>query len=235
MTSVNPGAPHDEFDVQKYVENATAILSELRTSLKIAEKDDTPAARTKLGEALSKEIYQTVLSSDKKQDALKRMGQAGCLPNSAYTIQQSAEFANRFYRLGVKRQGVIDAIKNADDTQHLLPEGATEETREDMSLFLKRHANHWLMVQTHRQGVTLSATSAWLVFPAVVDLTKASKPIDVLRSFVEAFGVLFTMNGHEYLIIESTAGTPVATKFQIPPGGRQRFASFSDVQVSQRS
>lgn len=216
MTSFDPGVSSDEFDVQKYTESAGAILSELRAKLKLTENDDSATARTKLGTALSNEIYRTVLSS-KEDDVLKRVGQAGLLPNSAYNVQQPESFANLFHRLGVNRQRVAEAIKQADETQHLLPEGATVENREDISLFLKRRGDHWLMVQTIRQGINLTANSAWLIFPAIVNLSNASQPIDVLCSFVEAFGVPFKMNGHEHRFIESVSAGQ-ETKFEFPKG-----------------
>lgn len=78
-----------------------------------------------------------------------------------------------------------------------------------ISIFLKEiHTakpgnDHWLLVQTHRQGLVQQAQSAWRIFPDVVDLADAEKPIDVLKAFVEVFGLELNLGGITGKFIES--------------------------------
>jgi hypothetical protein len=95
---------------------------------------------------------------------------------------------------------------------------------------MKRHASHWLMIQTFRQGVSLSVNSAWLVFPDQVNLSEAAKPIDVLRSFVKAYGVPFKLNGEEHLFIESIPAQSMKdNRVELPKGELFYSISFRNI------
>src|ERR1019366_3011887 len=100
-----------------------------------------------------------------------------------------------FSLLSIKPSHVDDAVKHPDDYQHIMDANASDEGKGKISIFLKkvtaakRGNDHWLLVQTHRDGLKQIVQSAWRVFPDVVELSEAEKPIDVLKAFVDVFGI----------------------------------------------
>ena len=68
--------------------------------------------------------------------------------------------------------------------------------------------------------------AAWFVYPAEVNVELVQQPLDVLKAFVENYGVPITIGPTSALFIESEKippGTPVQAKF----GGdiRNRFTA----------
>lgn len=94
------------------------------------------------------------------------------------------------------------AIKSPDDYQHPLSAKAAIADKDVISLFIREApasrsgARHWLLVQTHRQGLTLVVQSAWHIFADSIDLENAKSPLDVLRAFAIKFGAHLYVEGH---------------------------------------
>jgi hypothetical protein len=154
-----------------------------------------------------------MLSDAAASEALQRVGAAGRLAPAVYNVIQPPEFKERFYGLGVRPNHVEDAVKRPDDHQHLMTEGIPETSRH-MSLFMKRvmsqdfRKRHWLLVQSHRFGMDQRVSAAWQVFPQDVNIERAVQPLDVLKAFVEVYGVPIKVGTTHGLFIESTLYPP---------------------------
>jgi hypothetical protein len=231
-TAADPGVD-DRVFIKRYEKEVQAVLNEIRAR----------ASRTTEAEVdriLSDEIDRSVFADgdEKLAEALGRAGQAGRLSPAVYKVEQSPVFAELFSKFAPKRKVVEDAVRHPDDFQHLMTEGAVEN--EVISLFMKRlepgggKPPHWLLVQTHRREMTQVVQSAWRVYPDDVDLTRARSPLDVLKAFVETFGMTVRVGGRSEKFVESV--TVVGTRnalMEITPAPRgPYFSSVSQVKTT---
>jgi hypothetical protein len=234
VSAPNPGVGERPAVIRRYEREANKVLSEIRTRLKIADNNDSPEARASVSKVLAETLQQSILGHANTADILSRLGSAGRLWPTAYNVIQSKEFAAIFSALGIRDSHVEDAVKHPDDFQHLLTEGVPKDWR-DISLFMKRvlpardpNNRRWLLVQAHRIGIDQRITAAWFVYPNEVNIESAEEPLDVLKAFVEAFGVPLTVGPTTALFIKSEqfpAGSKIEAKFFGDP--RDRFMSIS--------
>jgi hypothetical protein len=234
VSAPDPGVGERPAVVQRYEKEANAVLSEIRARLQIADKD-SPEARASVSKVLAEQLQQSILGDASTSDILSRLGSAGSLWPAAYNVIQSKEFTGAFSLLGIQRGHVEDAVKHPDDFQHLLTEGMPSDWQ-DMSLFMKRvlparqpNNRRWLLVQTHRTGIDQRAIAAWFVYPQEVNIESAQKPLDVLKAFVEDYGVPLTIGETTALFIELEkypVGTPIQAKFDGDP--KDRFMAVSN-------
>ncbi len=192
--------------VATYKAEADAVIRELREKLDLGEGHLVPEQQARIDRLLGQAISATVFAERNPNDALARAGQAGRLPTGLYEVTLTPGFLPMFGRYGIKKKLIEEAIHKPDDFEHLLTEDAKEQ--DVISLFMKRmlpsgREPHWLLVQTHRQGIVQVAQSAWRVYPTDVDLSHAEKPLDVLKAFVETFGLGITLGNRHTKFIES--------------------------------
>lgn len=194
--------------VRAYDSEARELLSQIRTQLRIYD-DESTEAQLSISNYITKAIQQNLFSDKDVNQALAAAGQAGRLNPAIYIVVQPRGFSDLFSLLSVKPSHVDDAVKHPDDYQHIMDAKANDESKGKISIFLKKVTaakqgnDHWLLVQTLRDGLKQIAQSAWRVFPDVVELSKAEKPIDVLKAFVDAFGVEISLAGITGKFIES--------------------------------
>jgi hypothetical protein len=164
-------------------------------------------------------------------DVLKRLGDAGDLPLTVYNVVQPNDVTAMLSGLGIRASHVEDAVKHPDDHQHLMAEGMPTGS-EDVSLFMKRvmsreaQRRHWLLVQCHRVGMNQRVGAAWQIYPDDLRLERARKPIDVLKAFVDVYGVPIKVGEQKGLFIESQTyppGTQVSVDWTGAP--REHFVS----------
>jgi hypothetical protein len=232
----NPGIGERPLVLRRYEREAEQVLSEIRGRLKVSPNTD--AYEASVSKIIADALQQAVLSQTNKADVLARVGAAGNLAPVAYNVIQTNHFGNTFYGLGTTRNHVEDAVKHPDDFQHLLTEGVPEN-HQDISLFMKRVEsrsdalkNRWLLVQTHRVGIDQKPSAAWLVYPDEVEIGSARKPIDVLKAFVEVYGVPFSIGelGGFFIASEIYPGPPPKVlKVTFDGNPKDRFVSFSNV------
>ena len=233
--------------VREHKDEVDSVLREIRRSLSLpVEGELSMEARTTLNERLSREIHRAIFpSSEAANAALTRAGQAGRLSPTLYQVQFPEKFVHVFCRLGLRKRHVEDAIHRPDDMQHLMTDGAVEG--DVISLFMKRvlpakREPYWLLVQTHRVGLTQVAQSAWRIYPTSIDLTKAECPLDVLKSFVEVYGYEIALGGKKAKFVESEvfegdAGRASVllfgtTYFNDPSPAPRKFGSISHVKTT---
>jgi hypothetical protein len=231
--SPDPGVGERPLVLRNYARQAAATLAEIRDQLRIPADNYSDEARAKISNVLASALRQSILSHADADEVLKRIGNAGLLPTVAYNVVQPPEFQATFYRFGVSRSHVEDAVKHPDDHQHLMTEGLPA-SHHDMSLFMKRIVSreqsrrHWFLVQTHRTGSDQRVGAAWRVYPDAVRLDLARQPIDVLHAFVDVYGVPVTVGDTRGLFIEPRiypAGSPVKVDWTGAPP--DHFVSIS--------
>jgi biotin operon repressor len=217
VNSPNPGVGERSLVLKAYEQKAWLALDEIRTRLGLSKATDPELAHSLIAKTIADTLRESILGNADREAILKRVGAAGRLPAAAYNVVQSREFQTTFYRLGVSRNHVENAVKHPDDHQHLMTEGMPESWQ-DASLFMKFVASrdeirkHWLLVQTHRMGIDQRVSAAWRVYLDDIDLESAERPVDVLKAFVDAYGVLMTVGDTKAIFIEAKtfpAGVPV--------------------------
>ena len=203
----HPGVGDPPLVLQTYENEAVAALDEIRSRLKISSDTDPELAHSLVAKTIGDTLRQSILGHADASAVLKRIGNAGRLPPAAYNVVQPPAFQAAFYRLGLSRNHIEDAVKRPDDFQHLMTEGMPESWQ-DISLFVKFVASreqsrrHWLLVQAHRVGIDKHVVAAWRIFLNDVNLETAQRPIDVLKAFVEVYGFPVTVGDTKSLFIK---------------------------------
>ncbi|MCR5880699.1 hypothetical protein [Phenylobacterium sp. J367] len=233
-----PGLKGENPLISKYPKEADAVLSELHRRLHITDASSS-AARAKIDRFLGDALRDIALENRSPAQILERMGTAGRLPSSAYRIVLEDEFLRQFRPFAVTRRIVEKTIQSPSDLQHLMLDSAPEDEGDMFSLFVREMHNrpaigpYWLLVQTTRRGIDLVPQSAWWVHPKYVNLEEAEEPIDVLRAFVEQFGLPLSIEGHQAKFIEQKrfskeVGSPgvFKTEYVAPNTGAFSTTSF---------
>jgi hypothetical protein len=211
--SPDPGVGDPPLVLRTYEREARAALDEIRNRLEISSDTDPERAHSLVAKTIADTLRQSILGHADTDAILKRIGNAGRLPPAAYNVVQPTEFQAMFYRLGLSRNHVEDAVKRPDDYQHLMTEGMPESSQ-DISLFMKFVASreqarmHWLLVQAHRIGTDQRVGAAWRIYLNDINLETAARPIDVLKAFVEVYGFPMTIGDTKALFIESRTYPP---------------------------
>jgi hypothetical protein len=216
--------------VHRYGAEARELLSDIREELRISGED--PESQRSISDFITKAI-RLFSEKDDLDRTLADAGQAGRLNPALYNVIITPSFTQVFRSLSVKSSNAIDAIKHPDDYQHILDKNANASNRGKISIFLKRinssrpGNDHWLLVQTHREGLNQVAQSAWRIFPDVVDLAEAAKPLDLLKRFVDVFGVEINIAGVTGKYIESIPARKAERVEVTFPNMDASFVSFS--------
>ncbi|MDX2201316.1 MAG: hypothetical protein NW223_01070 [Hyphomicrobiaceae bacterium] len=232
-TSADPGIEKSTL-VEQYRHQANAVANEIRSALQLGSGALTRDDQARFDAFLAREIQKNVFANRDPLDALGKAGQAGRLPSSLYKVRVTQQFEQAFRRHGVKKKLVEEAVHLPDDYQHLLNDDARE--RDTLSLFMKKilpsgKEPHWLLLQTVRQGIIQVAQSAWRVYPADVDLTRAKQPLDVLRAFANVFGVDVKVADKTARFIESVTfmGDPAKPEQYFYFAHQERLKTFMSI------
>jgi hypothetical protein len=209
-TTSNAGLDDTSDLIKKYQSQVDAVLSEIRQKLRLGKDDRSPKATAAIDNYLVKALDDSVLLEGEATIALRRAAQAGRLSPAAYKVIQPEPFRKRFYPLAVTKNKVEEAVKQPDDFQHLMADRTTVGEEDIFSIFLKRsmrsgYEQNWFLVQSLRRELDQIAQSAWRVYPSEVDLSKAEKPIDVLKAFVDRFGIEVKVGSRTAKFIDVTS------------------------------
>jgi hypothetical protein len=170
------------------------IWNEIRRRAKADPSDTSPAVRARLFEFLFAEMSQRALPQRTLESIKARLSARGELRPDLYEI----EF-DRFFRMsehhGVRKNHVAEAIRNADDVEHLnIPDG-----KFSLSFFVRLHNEFGeknafaLFVMAARVGAKLEVSDAFRIYASDVDISAAECPRDVLRLFVAKYGFTITI------------------------------------------
>jgi hypothetical protein len=178
--------------VKQYSSYLPKVENEIRSRLKIAFDDNSSTSRSRFDGELAKILAATFLDRKNRNEILARAGQSGKLAPAEYLIDFGA-LPTVFYGLGTRNGHLLDAIAHADDVQHLQVEGTVDE--KPFSIFVRfvpqrrSEDTFWLVVFAHRYGVTQTVHHAWRVYPTDIDISGCKVPLDVLKTFVQRFGL----------------------------------------------
>ena len=156
--------------------------------------DFLPNPDPRLFEVLSKEMSEYVLRGNARTEAKARLGNRGELPLNQYELKFASAF-DSLAEIGTRRSHVESAIRTPDRVEHLLPErfdfgmdfGITFVAKYEKAS--RRENNFWLLVQTQRVKAALNVTAAWRVYLSDVKLKSDPSPLDILRAFVDVYGL----------------------------------------------
>jgi hypothetical protein len=161
-------------------------------------ESDVIRIRNVLAHALEKDS----LDSARFDAARARLGEAGLLRPSEYRLQ-IGEIVREFERLGDRRTYIERSVLEADVVQHLSHRGGDDQRKESpegLSLFARlidtgKRPPFAHLVVTGRKGASLEFQAAWRIVRQVVDWNPSMTPLDLLKGFVDRFGVLLEVPG----------------------------------------
>jgi hypothetical protein len=210
-TLAQDGRPVPSEKVRRYSEEIEDLLSEVRSELKLSPTDNTINARRRISEALSQALSRAILGDTPVRDVQRVLGNRGTLPMGGYKIS----FRSEFKSLKENERFVEQAIRSADRIEHLAAahsEGAGERgvTLAAKRVVPKKGSAHWLLIDSTRQGSSLFVNAAWRVFEQTVELENVDTPTDLLRRFLEVYGLEVEVRGRAKGRLLQNVQVPVA-------------------------
>lgn len=176
------------------------LINEIRIRLRLKKEDYSSKAMSKIYDYLAKEIGRVALAQVDVKEIKSRLGQRGDLAASLYKVEFTPQFVDGYERHGVDRANVELALRAPDGVEHVHPAGLGIEDDKATSLYLKRFSNSskpsnafTLLVACQRIGYVQRVGHAWMIFHSDVDLSKAKTPSEVLRAFVDKYGLDITV------------------------------------------
>lgn len=128
--------------------------------------------------------------------AKQRLGARGELPLTSYEIV----FGQDATSLAATRTNIEEAIRKADHVLHLQQKSTastTEAPFDALSMFAKqvraKGEQFYLLVVALRKGPRLTVAEAWRAYERYVDCRDIQSPLELLRRFVDVYGMSFSL------------------------------------------
>lgn len=178
---------------------AHALIAEARHALGIDTEDNRPESLRRIRTHLAAEVDKRLFAGVDRRALRVELGASGELPLGGYRVQADGSFKVVHKREKLKTAELI--IRHPDAFHHMLNNNRSDSG--DYSFFVKRINNqkrdkkYWAIVGAVRLGDVLHVTTLWRLFTETVDTTSAISPIDLLRSFVAAYGMPFSLVGRQ--------------------------------------
>lgn len=166
--------------------------------------EDTPENRQKILNFVFEQIRQVTVDTKKIKEVRDRVGQKGDLPLSAYQLKFSDSFSDLSEKMGVSRDMVRAAFKSPDSVDHLTPKGARPMAAPATSLITSTFRGDdpfVLLVLAVREKSTLRVDGAWLIYHSDVDLSGSYGATEVLRRFLQIYGLPLTVRESNQLLV----------------------------------
>lgn len=183
------------------------IWNEIRRRLKVERHEPSPEKRGKLFEFLFAEMTQVALPQSTSEAVKAKLSFRGELRSDLYDDVRFHRSFDVWKRHGVRPNHVLEAIRNADDVEHL----NLLDNEELISFFLRKHNDFStgdpfiLLVLARRSGSHVEVSDALRVYLSDVDILGAQRPFDILRRTVEKYGFFITIGDiTEKLIFDRT-------------------------------
>jgi hypothetical protein len=170
------------------------VWNEIQRRVRVDPSDTSPSERGKLFDFLFREMSQGALSKSTVESTKARLSVRGELRPDLYEVKFSPFFTNSQDH-GVRPNHVLEAIRNADDVEHL----NMFDNEELLSLFLRTQKDFpnqdpfVLLVVARRIEAYLEVSIALRVYLSDVDYSAAQRPLDVLRLLVSKYGYVITI------------------------------------------
>lgn len=170
------------------------VLDEIRIATRVPAGSFTPESQAKIYAYISAEISSAVTPRDKIERIKERLGNEGALRPSEYKVTFNDSYG--FYpRMGITKSQAEEAVLHPDQFTNLSTTSAARPARATLSLkYIKAKRVEdcfHLLVISGRIGSVQEVNLAVRVYPTEVDLRSANTPFDVLRSFVNVYGLPF--------------------------------------------
>jgi hypothetical protein len=163
------------------------VLNEIKRLLEIDLNDNSDISLGKIYDYIYSEIIELSLNKQKINKIKERVGQKGLLKLDQYDIKFEKQFSS-LSQLGIRKSHVQSAIRNPDLVEHLYDKNYEDFSK--ISLFLKfPKPDFCLLVYASRSGSTLIVLWAWRIYTSDIDISKASTALDILKLFVEKYGI----------------------------------------------
>lgn len=180
---------------------ADRVLGEVRRRLHLASDDVSSPAKARILDYLTNEMSTYALRNANLNEIRARLGRRGVLPAGEYRIEFTEYFRTRQSSSAVPRSEILETIRYPDYTQHIQPERVFKTQGEAITLLVKASSGgqisdpSLLLVHTLRRDDHLRVWVAWRIFPSEVALQGAQSPVDLLKAFVDKYGVWFQVVG----------------------------------------
>jgi hypothetical protein len=208
LPNPNVGEPKQQFEDK--TELIDSVIKEIRHRLNIPDNDNSISAQSKIFDFLSKEISNIALSDENIRKVKKRLGSRGELPLNQYKIAflHTFESAESF---GEKKSHVIEIIKSPDKFVHTNSRYVLLDNEDKYGFTLitklvtpKRLQDKFIqMVFSRRQGDTLFIMGALRAYLSEMNLNQLDNPLDILKVFVDTYGLTFRVNNLTSRLIEN--------------------------------
>ena len=162
--------------------------------------DKSSQAMAKIYSYLAREIERAALEGVDISEVKRRLGERGTLAPSLFKIEFTPQFVGTSQRQGVDRADVERTLEAPDRVDHIVPTGLGMQPDKATSLYVKLFPNRStllntfsLLVACQRVGYVQRVGQAWRVYHSDVDLSRTMTAVDVLRAFVDKYGIEITI------------------------------------------
>lgn len=175
-----------------------AILGEVRERLRVPEGDESVNTLSRIYDFLSNEISAATLAHTDINKIKSRLGKRGYLHPSQYQVAFRYSFGASEI-LGERKSNIVEAVTHPDRVDNLrashLPE--TDDPRITISLKSitpqRTEDRFKLIILSYREGSAQEVDCAFRAYFDEVDVEESDEPLNVLRSFVNTYGVTFRL------------------------------------------
>jgi len=181
------------------------VLAEARARLKLG-KDGSAKSISRLAEFLAYELSNTLIPNDESEEIRARIGSKGFLPTSLYRMEFTPKFDAGVDFYQVSRNHIRNAVLHADMTEHLMSEIVAGDDTPFGSLFfftppIKKGPAYSILIKADRIGARLLIDEAYRVYHDEIRLVDAGSPLEILRRFLDKFGLDIELNGERSRLI----------------------------------
>jgi hypothetical protein len=165
------------------------LIAEAREELRLPENDTSPNSQRLILDLLTRSMANAFSNP---QEAQERLGSRGALEPGAYDVHFGDNFEDLISKRGITRDQIQSALSSPDAVEHLPP--MHDDATDRFSLFTKRDPGpSTLLVEATREKARLHVSVAWRIFHRDIRWDGVRGPLDLLRSFIEAFGKDFLL------------------------------------------
>lgn len=194
----NPGIAEVIHKTGSDPEFVKAVLAEIRNYLRVPESDRSIQTQSRIFAFLSQEISRAALANANMSSLKARLGNKGALHPSQYEVRFT-DYFDRCEALGTRKSHVIEAVTKPDKVMNPRPKYLSEDNDPRVTVSIrfvgskKVEDRFSLIVTSSRDGQCQTVGAAFRAYLSDVDLTNINEPLDMVRSFVNTYGLTFRL------------------------------------------
>ncbi len=188
--SLEPRHPIDEALYRR-------ILAESREKLSVDPSDETAETRSRVVDFLGNQISESILRGADVDRIKSRLGESGYLRPDEYevtTIPASEDFIDGFR---LNKADIFDTVSYPYEIEHFPSMKLQNSSTSGLTLCVKSFGagrdRYVLIVISFRKGRVMEINFAFRVFFADVNIQSTHSPIEVLKAFINCYGVRFRL------------------------------------------